>query len=86
MSNKTFFLSIFFFNFLFPQVNQLYLLDLTKLNTILLHNMRKITKSTIKKKDNTKNNMNMTWIHEYIKIVWINTQMYQNLYNTLSTT
>ena len=34
----------------------------------------------------TKNNMNMTSVHEYVKIVWINTQTCQNLYYTLNTT
>ena len=34
----------------------------------------------------TKNNMNMTLIHEYIKIVWINIQTCQNLYYNLNIT
>ena len=34
----------------------------------------------------TKNNMNMISVHEYVKIVWINTQTCQNLYYTLNTT
>ena len=33
-----------------------------------------------------KNIMNMISVHWYIKIVWINTQMCQNLYYTLNTT
>ena len=29
--------------------------------------------------------MNTTWIHEYIKIIWIRENLCQNLYNTLNT-
>ena len=37
-----------------------------------------------KKNHDTKININTIRIHEYIKIVWINTQTCQNLYNTLN--
>ena len=31
-----------------------------------------------------KNNMNMTRIHKYVKIIWIKENICQNLYNTLN--
>ena len=33
-----------------------------------------------------KNNMNTILIYEYVKIIWIKENMYQNLYNTLNMT
>ena len=35
---------------------------------------------------NIKNNMNTIRIHERIKIIYINIQIYQNLYNIINTT
>ena len=46
---------------------------------------RKKIKNTIKTRNYTKNNVNTTQIHKYIKTVLINTQTYQNLYNILNT-
>ena len=55
-------------------------------DTITLHGhyMEKTTKT--QKKYDMENNMNMTQIHEYVKIVWIKENMFQNLDNTLNTT
>ena len=59
---------------------------MAKLDMIQLYYIKIIIKNMIKIRHDTKNNMNKTQIHEYIKIIWINTQTYQNLFNTLNVT